>query len=104
MKYPIAFVAFFALAGTAFAQNSPPANPSGNTPAVATSKTVNPSAPVKGANSFTESQARSRIVAAGYTNVASLQKDNNGVWHATANRGGSSHDVTVDYQGNVTPK
>src|SRR4051812_30186230 len=37
-------------------------------------------APVPGANSFTESQARSRIEDAGYSNVSGLRKDDQGVW------------------------
>ena len=44
----------------AIAQTSP-ANPSSTTPAVSTPNTTNPQAPVPGANSFTEGQAKSRI-------------------------------------------
>lgn len=61
----------------------------------------NSATPVPGANSFTESQAKSQIEAKGYTQVAGLKKDANGVWRGTAMKGGASHSVSVDYQGNV---
>jgi hypothetical protein len=60
-----------------------------------------PDAPVAGANSFTEGQARSRIEGAGYSDVSDLQKDDQGVWRGTAMRSGSRTDVALDYQGNV---
>lgn len=58
-------------------------------------------APVAGANSFTEGQARSRIEAAGYTNVTDLRKDEQGVWRGQATRNGASTAVGLDFQGNV---
>jgi len=36
--------------------------------------------------------------------VSGLQKDANGVWRGKANKGGQAVDVSVDFQGNVTPK
>ena len=60
-----------------------------------------PDAPVAGANSFTEGQARSRIEGAGYSDVGDLQKDEQGVWRGKAMRNGSRTDVALDYQGNV---
>jgi hypothetical protein len=72
------------------------------TPAVKSPSENNPSAPVPGANSFTEGQAKSRIEGAGYTDVMGLAKDNNGVWTGTAKKGGNSVNVKVDFQGNVT--
>jgi hypothetical protein len=100
MRY--AFAAAVLMLGTsgAFAQTT--ANPNGKTPAVATSDTKNPDAPVSGKNSFTESQARSRIEAAGYTGVSGLMKDNNGVWHGKASKAGTTQTVNLDFQGNVT--
>ena len=56
---------------------------------------------MKGANSFTKAQARSRIEARGYTKVAGLHKDQSGVWRATAQKDGNSVPVSLDYQGNV---
>ncbi|MDB5366179.1 MAG: hypothetical protein JWM77_2106 [Rhodospirillales bacterium] len=70
-------------------------------PAVKSSKDTTSGAPVPGANSFTESQAKSRIEARGYGNVTSLRKDEQGVWHATASKGGKQTQVALDYQGNV---
>jgi hypothetical protein len=58
-------------------------------------------APLKGANSFTEGQAKDRAVAYGATDVASLKKDENGVWRGTAKQDGKSGEVAVDYKGNV---
>ena len=95
----IAVIAFPALAQQA------PASRDANTPAVTTPNTPpNPAAPVAGANSFTESQAKSRLETDGFSNVSGLQKDANGVWRGKANKGGRAVDVSVDFQGNVTPK
>lgn len=71
-------------------------------PAVATSTTpVPPGAPVAGANSFTEGQARSRIEGQGFTDVKNLAKDDQSVWRGTAMKSGVSIRVALDYQGNV---
>jgi hypothetical protein len=70
-------------------------------PAVKSSKDTSAGAPVAGANSFTEGQARSRIEARGYANVTGLRKDDQGIWHATASKGGKQTQVALDYQGNV---
>jgi putative membrane protein len=72
------------------------------TPAVKSPSANNPAAPVPGANSFTEGQAKSRIEGAGYTEVSGLRKDDNGVWIGSAKKGGQSVTVKVDFQGNVT--
>jgi hypothetical protein len=89
----------------ALAQTSvPPANPKPVTPAVTTSTTPTPEAPAAGRNSFTMAQAKSRIEKAGYTGVSGLTKDKDGVWRGTASKGGTSMDVSLDYQGNVLPK
>jgi hypothetical protein len=61
----------------------------------------NSSTPVAGANSFTMGQAKSAIEAKGYTSVAGLTKDKDGVWRGTATKDGHSGAVSVDYQGNV---
>ncbi|MGZ3339491.1 MAG: hypothetical protein ACXWLB_09055 [Reyranella sp.] len=58
-------------------------------------------APLKGANSFTEGQAKDRAVANGATEVAELKKDDNGVWRGMAKQDGKSGQVAVDYKGNV---
>jgi hypothetical protein len=80
-----------------------PANPQGNTPAVNTPNSPpNPGAPVAGANSFTEGQAKSRIESNGFTNVSDLRKDDQGVWRGKAMKDGRSVSVSLDFQGNVT--
>jgi len=61
----------------------------------------NSSTPVQGANSFTESEARSQIEAKGFTHVTHLRKGKDGVWRGTATKDGQSGAVSVDYQGNV---
>jgi hypothetical protein len=63
--------------------------------------TNNSDMPVKGANSFTMSEAQSRITDKGYTHVDALKKDSNGVWRGTATKDGQRVHVSVDYQGNV---
>lgn len=92
------------IAGTslAFAQApSPAANPKPSMPAVSNSDHNNPGAPAAGANSFTEGQAKSRLEAAGYSNVSGLAKDKDGVWRGKAAKGGKTMNVSLDYQGNV---
>jgi hypothetical protein len=60
-----------------------------------------PGAPLKGANSFTEGQAKDRAEARGLTNVTGLKKDDDGIWRGTASKDGKSVQVAVDYKGNV---
>jgi hypothetical protein len=85
---------------SAFAQN-PPAQSGPNNNAVNSSGQNNSNAPVAGRNSFTEGQAKSKIEGAGFSNVSELKKDDNGVWRGKASKGGSSTDVSVDFQGNI---
>ena len=73
----------------------------GDTPAVTTPDSKNATAPVEGANSFTEAQAKERIAEAGYTAVSALKQDEQGVWRGTATKDGKSMPVGLDYQGNV---
>ena len=101
MKLFIAGAIIVLSAASAVAQTTP-ANPDAHTPAVATSSTVNPGAPVAGKNSFTEDQAKSRIEKCVYTNVSGLMKVNDGVWRGKASKSGTAVSVTLDFQGNVT--
>jgi hypothetical protein len=90
------------LAAPAFAQDiraAAPAEPVN--PAVKGMHENNSASPVAGANSFTMSQAKSQIEAKGYTKVAGLKKGEDGVWRGKATKDGTSHEVSVDYQGNV---
>ena len=82
-----------------------PATQDGKTPAVnSPNSPPNPAAPVAGANSFTEGQAKSRLESNGFSNVSGLKKDGDGVWRGKAAKGGKTVDVSVDFQGNVTPR
>jgi hypothetical protein len=58
-------------------------------------------APLKGANSFTEAQAKDRVLAAGLMSVSSLVKDGNDIWHGSAMKDGKAVKVAVDFKGNV---
>ena len=98
-----AFVGVFA-ATTALAQTATKPSTDGQTPAVATPAEKNPTAPVEGANSFTEGQAKSRLEAAGYTDVTALKLDDKGIWQASAKKDAKSVMVGLDYQGNIVTK
>ena len=92
------------LASSAMAQaQNPPAQDSPQNSAINTQDSSNRqvNAPVSGANSFTEGQAKSRIEKMGFADVTDLKKDDNGVWRGRAMKGGQMVDVSVDYQGNV---
>jgi hypothetical protein len=98
--------AYLAIAGAAAIVSTlaiaQPANRDANTPAVnAPNSQPNPGAPVAGANSFTEGQAKSRIESNGYANVSELRKDDQGVWRGKAMKDGKSVNVSLDFQGNV---
>jgi hypothetical protein len=80
---------------------SPPAQSGPGNNAVNSPNTNNSNAPVAGANSFTEGQAKSRIESSGYSNVLGLKKDDQGVWRGTAQKDGNSVDVSLDFQGNI---
>lgn len=86
---------------SAYAQEAtkPAAEP--ETPAVATPDTKPAAAPVPGANSFTEGQAKERIEGKGYSDVTALTKGEDGIWNATAMKDGKSLSVKLDYQGNI---
>jgi hypothetical protein len=58
-------------------------------------------APLKGANSFTEGQAKDRAIAHGFTSVSDLKKDGDGIWRGSAMQDGKAVQVAVDYKGNV---
>lgn len=72
--------------------------------AVNTAPANNSGAPVPGANSFTEGQARDRIQEKGFTQVNALSLDSKGVWRGKGMKNGQSVDVSMDYQGNVVPQ
>src|SRR5208283_4459015 len=61
----------------------------------------NQSQPARGANSFTQGEARSRLQARGYQNASNLHEDANGVWRGQATHEGQQVSVWLDYKGNV---
>ena len=105
MRKLIVALAVLAVTGQTWAQSTPPANRDANTPALnSRNSPPNPGAPVAGANSFTEGQAKSRIEDKGFKNVSGLQKDGNGVWRGKADQNGKTVNVSVDFQGNVVAR
>lgn len=94
-----AFVAVGAMAQTA----TPPAQNGPQNSAINSSDSTNRhiSAPVKGHNSFTKGEAKSRIERRGFSNVSDLRKDENGIWRGRATKNGHEVSVSLDYQGNV---
>jgi hypothetical protein len=101
-NYLTATAAIGLLLGTAYAADpSVPAQSGPANTAVNTDGGNNSTTPVKGANSFTMGEAKSRIQARGYTDVSNLKKDTNGVWRGHAMKDGARVPVSVDFQGNV---
>ena len=97
-------------AGLAMAQSTAPSTTTGNHPSPSVGTSTNPNANAtgagnaaleRGANSFTEGQARRRIEDRGYTNVDQLHKDQNSIWEAEAMKDGRRVRVGVDFRGNV---
>lgn len=62
---------------------------------------VDEGAPLEGANSFTEEQAKDRVIAAGMTAPSTMTKDEKGIWRGAATQGEKTMKVAVDYKGNV---
>ena len=82
-------------------RNTGPAAASGDRNQAVATTNANAPQPAKGANSFTDGEARRRIESNGYTEVTGLQKDADGIWHGTAKKGGNTVKVWLDYKGNV---
>lgn len=61
-----------------------------------------PLPPAPTATVLTETDARSRIETAGYTNVTALTQAPDGTWTATATQNGASVNVVIDSTGAVT--
>src|SRR3954465_15508417 len=103
MKRSFLFICIGLLAATTASAQNPPAQSGPGNNAVNSANQNNSNAPVAGRNSFTEGQARSKIEAAGYSNISELQKDKDGVWRGKADKAGTKANVSVDFQGNVNP-
>ncbi len=82
-------------------RNAGPAAAAGNRNQAVATTGANAPQPAKGANSFTDGEARRRLEKEGFTAVNSLKKDNDGVWRGTATKGGSNVGVWLDYKGNI---
>ena len=80
------------------------AKPAPLIPAPQTNVTPTPppiGAPLLGANSFTEAQARQRMEDQGYSGITDLKQDAQSIWRGTARKDGVSMPVALDFQGNV---
>lgn len=86
------------LATPALAQTAP----AKNNAAIKDMHTVDDGSARRGANSFTQAQAREHIAKSGFTAVSALRKDKNGVWRGTAKKGGHTMHVGLDFKGNVS--
>ena len=86
-------------------QGTEAVNPSGNAGsnvnASGTIRIVPMADLAKGANSFTEGQARSRVESAGFAKVGGLAKDADGIWRGHAEKGGRTVTVGFDYKGQL---
>uniref|UniRef100_UPI0035CBE1BD hypothetical protein n=1 Tax=uncultured Sphingomonas sp. TaxID=158754 RepID=UPI0035CBE1BD len=76
--------------------------PAKNNAAIKTAHTVDDGGSRRGANSFTQGQAREHIAKSGFTDVSALTKDDHGVWRGTAKKGGQTVHVGLDFKGNVS--
>jgi hypothetical protein len=76
----------------------PPQTP----PSAPTAASASPQ-PLTG-SAFTTDQAKSRIEAAGYSNVSGLRRDSKGIWEGKAAKDGLTVNVTLDANGKVTTK
>ena len=97
------FAAVLAAALTVSAAGAQGVQTGSHNPALKNGAPHKVAAPAKGANSFTENQARGRFAKAGYTGLSNLTKSN-GLWQGTAMKGGKRSTVMLDYKGNITAR
>jgi len=81
---------------------SPPVSPENG--AVNTDANKDSATQTPGSNSFTEGEAKGHIENAGYSDVTDLQKTPDGLWTATAKKGGKTVHVALDFKGAVTTR
>ncbi|CAN7417354.1 PepSY domain-containing protein [Rhizobium sp. LjRoot254] len=103
MKKYIFFAAFLALTPAAAPAQEGDTTGSINPPVV-TPDDGSAIVPVPGENSFTESQVRNRLAAAGYTGIGYLDLDSDGVWRTTAMKDDTLVSLGVDHKGNIVEK
>ena len=82
-------------------RNTGVAGAAGNRNQAVTTTAANAPQPAKGANSFSAGEARRRIESEGYTTVADLKKDGDGIWRGHGMKNGASVGVWLDYKGNI---
>lgn len=87
------------LAAASIAACSEPEEPRNE--AINTNLNTETNTQTQGANSFTEGQARGHVENAGFTNVSAMTLSEGGLWQGTAERGGETVNVSVDYRGAV---
>lgn len=80
---------------------SGPAAATGNGNQAVATTSANAPSPAKGANSFTQGQAQTRLKDNGFGDVGPLTKDQDGIWRGKATKAGQQVSVWVDYKGNV---
>ncbi len=104
MKYALVTALGLTIVSTVAVAQTAPLSNSTTPPAISMSKgdSGTTAAPVAGANSFTESEARDRLEKHGYSNVTDLKKDDKSIWRGTATKDGKSVGVSLDYQGNIS--
>ena len=97
----LALAATLLAAVPAFADEPQASSKTPGNNAINSTGTAQPAAPVEGANSFTEGQAKSRFEEKGFSNISGLKKDNAGIWRGRAEKDGKTVSVGLDFQGNV---
>src|SRR6202047_2717087 len=94
MRNSLVLAAVLAFAATgAVAQSQTPSANAPQNPAISGSTSKQVEAPVKGRNSFTEGEAKSRIESNGFSDVSGLAKDDDGVWRGKAMKEGKRGEV-----------
>ena len=81
---------------------APPPLPEKSNSAIKPAGQNNSATPVKGANSFTEEQARKRMQDGGYDAISEMKKGDDGIWRGKGRKSRGQFEVSVDYQGNVS--
>ncbi len=82
-------------------RNTGVAAAAGNSNQAVATTAANAPQPAKGANSFSRGEVQRRIEREGYTAVADLVKDGDGIWRGHGTKAGASVGVWLDYKGNV---
>ena len=90
-----------ALAQTTTSTTGDPSKAAGNSNQGVATTNANAVQPAKGANSFSAGEAQRRIEKEGYTAVADLKKDDDGIWRGHGTKDGASTGVWLDYKGNI---